>query len=139
MSTTVENVVAKTPDVEIDPKSAAEKVTNGAAKEGSHENGTKATAGAEEEAKQENVQEQVVKKEVPLQLEPKSGVSFAVELDDGKQLFAAGLRKKSMFGVGIKVYGFGTILWTFVLIFSLSLTVCTCIVTLRCPNCRDVY
>ncbi|KAL1812280.1 hypothetical protein DCAR_0624487 [Daucus carota subsp. sativus] len=107
MSTTVENVVAKTPDVEIDPKSAAEKVTNGAAKEGSHENGTKATAGAEEEAKQENVQEQVVKKEVPLQLEPKSGVSFAVELDDGKQLFAAGLRKKSMFGVGIKVYGFG--------------------------------
>lgn len=112
MSTAVDDVVAKTQDVEIDRKSAVasnENTTNGTAKEGNHENGTKAEAGAEEEAKQEKVQEQMVKKEVPLQLEPKSGVSFPVELDDGKQLFAAGLRKKSMFGVGIKVYGFGMI------------------------------
>lgn len=103
MSTTVEDVVAKTQDVQIDPKSGGatnENIMNGTAK-----------AGAEEEAKQQGeVQEQMVKKEVLLQLEPKSGVSFPVELDDGKQLFAAGLRKKSMFGVGIKVYGFGMIL-----------------------------
>lgn len=110
MSTTVEDVVAKTQDVEIDPKSAVASNENVTAKEGNHENGTKAKKGAEEEAKQEKVEEQMVKKEVPLQLEPKSGVSFPVELDDGKQLFAAGLRKKSMFGVGIKVYGFGMIL-----------------------------
>lgn len=113
MSTTVEDVVAKTRDVEIDPKrdvASNDKITNGTAKEGNHDNGTKAKQGAEEEAKQEKAQEQMVKKEVPLQLEPKSGVSFPVELDDGKQLFAAGLRKKSMFGVGIKVYGFGMIL-----------------------------
>ncbi|KAF7129412.1 hypothetical protein RHSIM_Rhsim10G0015500 [Rhododendron simsii] len=39
--------------------------------------------------------------------EPKTGVSFPVKLDDGKQLNAVGIRKKSMLGIGIKIYGFG--------------------------------
>uniref|UniRef100_A0A5B7AZP9 Putative CHI protein n=1 Tax=Davidia involucrata TaxID=16924 RepID=A0A5B7AZP9_DAVIN len=47
------------------------------------------------------------KEEVPVEIEPKTGVSFPVKLDDGKQLNAVGLRKKSMFGLGIKIYGFG--------------------------------
>lgn len=40
-------------------------------------------------------------------MEPKTGVSFPVKLDDGQQLNCVGLRKKSMLGVGIKIYGFG--------------------------------
>ncbi|XP_012445138.1 chalcone isomerase-like protein 1 [Gossypium raimondii] len=40
-------------------------------------------------------------------VEPKTGVSFPVKLDDGKQLNCVGLRKKSMFGLGIKVYSYG--------------------------------
>ncbi|MBA0675554.1 hypothetical protein Goari_017092 [Gossypium aridum] len=39
-------------------------------------------------------------------VEPKTGVSFPVKLDDGKQLNCVGLRKKSMFGLGIKVYSY---------------------------------
>ncbi|MBA0758647.1 hypothetical protein Gotri_021626 [Gossypium trilobum] len=41
-------------------------------------------------------------------VEPKTGVSFPVKLDDGKQLNCVGLRKKSIFGLGIKVYSYGT-------------------------------
>ncbi|TYI20783.1 hypothetical protein ES332_A07G260600v1 [Gossypium tomentosum] len=40
-------------------------------------------------------------------VEPKTGVSFPVKLDDGKQLNCVGLRKKSMLGCGIKVYSYG--------------------------------
>ncbi|KAB2075751.1 hypothetical protein ES319_A07G242700v1 [Gossypium barbadense] len=40
-------------------------------------------------------------------VEPKTGVSFPVKLDDGKQLNCVGLRKKSMLGFGIKVYSYG--------------------------------
>ncbi|KAH1128730.1 hypothetical protein J1N35_000108 [Gossypium stocksii] len=35
-------------------------------------------------------------------VEPKTGVSFPVKLDDGKQLNCVGLRKKSMLGLDIK-------------------------------------
>ncbi|XVE67859.1 hypothetical protein DITRI_Ditri09bG0021600 [Diplodiscus trichospermus] len=42
-----------------------------------------------------------------VEIEPKTGVSFPVKLDDGKQLNSVGLRKKSMLGMGIKIYGFG--------------------------------
>ncbi|KAJ8775250.1 hypothetical protein K2173_020254 [Erythroxylum novogranatense] len=45
--------------------------------------------------------------EVAVEVEPKTGVSFPVKLDDGKQLISVGLRKKSMLGLGIKIYGFG--------------------------------
>ncbi|ONI19704.1 hypothetical protein PRUPE_3G292900, partial [Prunus persica] len=54
--------------------------------------------GQEEEAKKE---------EVAVEIEPKTGVSFPFKLDDGKQLGCVGLRKKSMLGIGIKIYGFG--------------------------------
>ncbi|KAK8607274.1 hypothetical protein V6N13_053016 [Hibiscus sabdariffa] len=45
--------------------------------------------------------------EVAVEVEPKTGVSFPVKLDDGKQLNCVGVRKKSMLGLGIKIYGFG--------------------------------
>ncbi|KAF5197716.1 Fatty-acid-binding protein [Thalictrum thalictroides] len=45
--------------------------------------------------------------EVAKEVEPKSGVSFPVKLADGKQLQAVGLRKKSLFGLGVKIYSFG--------------------------------
>ncbi|CAN4081732.1 unnamed protein product [Withania somnifera] len=44
--------------------------------------------------------------EVPVEVEPKTVVSFAVKLENRKQLKAVGLRKKSMLGMGIKIYGF---------------------------------
>lgn len=45
--------------------------------------------------------------EVAMEIEPKTGLSFPVKLDDGKQLTCVGLRKRSMLGIGIKIYGFG--------------------------------
>ncbi|BFG26968.1 hypothetical protein CerSpe_132420 [Prunus speciosa] len=45
--------------------------------------------------------------EVAVEIEPKTGVSFPFKLDDGKQLGCVGLGKKSMLGMGIKIYGFG--------------------------------
>lgn len=53
-----------------------------------------------EEKKEEKVQ---------LEIEPKTGISFPVKLDDGKQLNAVGLRKKSMLGIGLKIYSFGMV------------------------------
>ncbi|XAR52571.1 hypothetical protein NMG60_11020714 [Bertholletia excelsa] len=47
------------------------------------------------------------KEEVQVEVEPKTGISFPTKLDDGKQLNAVGLRKKSLFGIGMKIYGFG--------------------------------
>ncbi|CAI0454983.1 unnamed protein product [Linum tenue] len=45
--------------------------------------------------------------EVAVEVEPKTGISFPVKLADGKELMTVGLRKKSMLGMGIKIYGFG--------------------------------
>ncbi|XXG49424.1 hypothetical protein AAC387_Pa02g3614 [Persea americana] len=45
--------------------------------------------------------------EVATEIEPKTGVSFPTKLDDGKLLYSVGLRKKSVLGLGIKIYGFG--------------------------------
>lgn len=44
---------------------------------------------------------------VGVEVEPRTGISFPVRLEDGKQLNSLGLRKKSMLGVGLKIYGFG--------------------------------
>ncbi|XP_034208420.1 fatty-acid-binding protein 1-like [Prunus dulcis] len=52
-------------------------------------------------------EEEAKKEEVAVEIEPKTGVSFPFKLDDGKQLGCVGLRKKSMLGIGIKIYGFG--------------------------------
>ncbi|XP_062105660.1 chalcone isomerase-like protein 1 [Humulus lupulus] len=40
-------------------------------------------------------------------IEPNTGIAFPVRLDDGKSLNSIGLRKKSILGMGIKVFGFG--------------------------------
>ncbi|XP_051140534.1 chalcone isomerase-like protein 1 [Andrographis paniculata] len=55
----------------------------------------------------ENEKEEQTKEDVPVEVEAKTGVSFPVVLDDAKQLTAVGLRKKSMLGLGIKIYAFG--------------------------------
>ncbi|XP_068664540.1 chalcone isomerase-like protein 1 [Aristolochia californica] len=70
----------------------------------------------EEEAKEglekeENVHAASASKEgkevVGRETEPKTGVSFPVKLEDGKQLNAVGMRKKSVLGLGVKIYAFG--------------------------------
>ncbi|KAI3474924.1 hypothetical protein Pfo_030235 [Paulownia fortunei] len=62
----------------------------------------------EEKTEQEEPTKHAMKEEdVPVECEPKTGVAFPVTLGDGKQLNAVGMRKKSMLGLGIKIYGFG--------------------------------
>ncbi|WCJ21157.1 Chalcone isomerase-like protein 1 [Euphorbia peplus] len=51
--------------------------------------------------------EMVKQEQVPVEVEPKTGISFPVKLNYGKQLLSVGLRKKSMLGMGIKIYAFG--------------------------------
>nr|AFN42529.1 chalcone isomerase-like protein [Cannabis sativa] len=46
-------------------------------------------------------------KEEAVQVEPKTGISFPVKLDDGKILYCVGYNKKSLLGLSIKAYGFG--------------------------------
>ncbi|KAK3183646.1 hypothetical protein Dsin_030932 [Dipteronia sinensis] len=101
METTVEEVTAKVESLVVHDKAdngnlAKEKVNC--------ESGTKAGAAATAEQTNEKVHEE---KEVAVEVEPKTGVSFPVKLDDGKQLICVGLRKKSMLGIGIKIYAFG--------------------------------
>ncbi|XP_015383188.2 chalcone isomerase-like protein 1 isoform X2 [Citrus sinensis] len=52
------------------------------------------------------VRKEEAKEDIAVEVEPKTGVSFPVKLNDGKQLNCVGLRKKSMLGLGIKIYGF---------------------------------
>ncbi|KAI3784682.1 hypothetical protein L1987_43785 [Smallanthus sonchifolius] len=42
-----------------------------------------------------------------VEVEQKTGVSFPLELSDGKELKAVGVRKKSVLGLPIKIYSFG--------------------------------
>ncbi|KAK3033084.1 hypothetical protein RJ639_035710, partial [Escallonia herrerae] len=115
MPTIVEDVIAKTQVADIDSPPKEEKLNGKERDVSSVETQTKA---AQEEQENKKVQEskaidgkephrEAEKEEVPVQVEPKTGVSFPIRLDDGKQLKAAGLRKKSMLGLGIKIYGFG--------------------------------
>lgn len=127
-TTTIDEVIAKTQTIEIDPKTGvASKTQNGVEKENGVDalkeaaNGNAGKDGVEckngakavqepkkEEANGEKVEvngDQV--EEVAVEVEPKTGVSFPVKLDDGKMLNCVGLRKKSMLGIGIKIYGFG--------------------------------
>ncbi|GMN42598.1 hypothetical protein TIFTF001_011811 [Ficus carica] len=132
-TTTVDEVIAKTETIEIDPKTGvASKTQNGVEKENGVdalkeaangnagkdgvecENGAKAVQepkkeeanGEKVEVNGDQVKEEKVE-EVAVEVEPKTGVSFPVKLDDGKMLNCVGLRKKSMLGIGIKIYGFG--------------------------------
>ncbi|KAJ0053391.1 hypothetical protein Pint_02822 [Pistacia integerrima] len=89
MTTTTEDVIAKTQMLAMDENLEKEKANC--------ENGATA-AQQETNGKAE---------EVAMEVEPNAGVSFPVKLDDGKQLNSVGLRKKSMLGIGIKIYGYG--------------------------------
>nr|AEN83505.1 chalcone isomerase [Solanum tuberosum] len=123
MPTTMEDVTAKIDAVEIDPKSGLalkEKAIEGELKttETTQEKTNEAKSDPEKEPNGATFKEE----EVPVEVEPKTGVSFPVKLEDGKQLKAVGLRKKSMLGMGIKIYGFGNTplniyLLTYVLIY----------------------
>lgn len=121
--TTVDDVISKRMMVEIepkdgtDPKGKEEEMGNEtepirppindaekeklAAQQG--KDPTDKEVSEEKEAKCEDREKQ----EVPVEVEPRTGVSFPIKLEDGKQLTAIGLRKKSMLGMGIKVYAFG--------------------------------
>ncbi|KAK9271716.1 hypothetical protein L1049_002079 [Liquidambar formosana] len=124
MATTVEDVIAKTETVEIDPKAQTLKAENVIANGEKAKENVNCENGKEAAEKNERVQEEkeaagkepdtaVVlkeeekKEEVAVEIEPKTGVSFPVKLDDGKHLNSVGLRKKSMCGMGIKIYSFG--------------------------------
>ncbi|KAM7279641.1 hypothetical protein ACFE04_006775 [Oxalis oulophora] len=49
----------------------------------------------------------VEEEKIPVEVEPKTGISFPIKMSDGKQLNCVGMRKKSMFGLSLKIYGFG--------------------------------
>ncbi|KAK9117302.1 hypothetical protein Sjap_016249 [Stephania japonica] len=44
---------------------------------------------------------------IRVETEAKTGVSFPIKLSDGKMLSSTGARKKTIMGLGIKIYGFG--------------------------------
>lgn len=60
-----------------------------------------------EEKRVAELRDEAEKEEVAVEVEPKSGVSFQVKLDDGKQLGCVGLRRKQALGMSLKIYGFG--------------------------------
>lgn len=121
MPTSVNEVVEKTEMLELDHASgAALKSTvkdsgNGISmhpKFPENEKGDKKMDGESKEKSDEkeeaNTKEELTKEDVPVEVEAKTGVSFPVVLGDGMRLNTVGLRKKSMLGLGIKIYGFGT-------------------------------
>ncbi|KAL2523295.1 Fatty-acid-binding protein 1 [Forsythia ovata] len=107
MPTTVEDVTAKAEMVESEPKSGvALKSTTVDHKDNDAEpNGD----GCMEKEGEENKKDEAKVDEVPVpdEVETKTGISFPGKLYDGKLLKAVGLRKKSMLGMGIKIYAFG--------------------------------
>lgn len=126
MATTVEDVIAKAEMVEIEPKTGValkpqllkEEKVNGtepkpmngvkADEVGKNEGVPEEKAEARKEAANGGVpKDEGKKEEVAVEIEPKTGVSFPVKVEDGKQLNAVGLRKKAILGLGIKIYGFG--------------------------------
>lgn len=124
----MDDIISKAEMIEIEPKTGvamkAETPTEERGLHGNDHNGEKSAEEpkyetVEEEEKQNGekqpiggeVRKEEEKKEdkVEFETEPKTGVSFPVKLDDGKQLNAVGMRKKSMLGIGVKIYGFGII------------------------------
>ncbi|XP_028118698.1 fatty-acid-binding protein 1-like [Camellia sinensis] len=110
MATTAEEVIANTDMVEIEPKTGV--ALKPQTPQDEKANSTTMPKIANSETQNEAVQkdwpkDETKKEEVPVETEPKTGVTFSVKLDDGKQLNTVGSRKKSMLGMGIKIYGFG--------------------------------
>ncbi|KAK6155227.1 hypothetical protein DH2020_009475 [Rehmannia glutinosa] len=123
MPTTVNDVAEKTEMLEIDPKSGV--ALRATMKDNGTETEPKSTDNEQEkeklevetenksDQKEDNIEQQeptkqdIKEEDVPVESESKTGVTFPVKLADGKQLNAVGLRKKSMLGLGIKIYAFG--------------------------------
>ncbi|XP_058093708.1 chalcone isomerase-like protein 1 [Magnolia sinica] len=62
----------------------------------------------EEKAAEIAPKEELVEEEkIPTEVEPKTGVAFPTKLHDGKRLKSVGMRKKSILGLGVKIYAFG--------------------------------
>ncbi|KAF7129633.1 hypothetical protein RHSIM_Rhsim10G0016600 [Rhododendron simsii] len=124
-TSTMDDVISKAEMIEIEPTTGVaikgetrkeEKGLNATDHNGEKSAEEPKTETAEEEMR--NTGKQPIDGDVPkeeekkdekgeFETEPKTGVSFPVKLDDGKQLNAVGIRKKSMLGIGIKIYGFG--------------------------------
>ncbi|CAI9758570.1 unnamed protein product [Fraxinus pennsylvanica] len=111
MPTTVEDVTAKAEMLEIEPKSGVDlKPTVVDHKDNEAEPKVELNGdGSVEKEGEENKKNEAKVDEVsvPDEVETKTGISFPGKLDDGKLLKAVGLRKKSMLGMGIKIYAFG--------------------------------
>ncbi|CAA3014164.1 fatty-acid-binding 1-like [Olea europaea subsp. europaea] len=111
MPTTVEDVTAKAEMLEIEPKSGVDlKPTVVDHKDNEAEPKIELNGdGSVEKKGEENKKNKAKVDEVPVpdEVETKTGISFPGKLDDGKLLKAVGLRKKSMLGMGIKIYAFG--------------------------------
>ncbi|KAL8471246.1 hypothetical protein ACS0TY_028156 [Phlomoides rotata] len=108
MPTTVNDVTQKTEMLEIDAKSveALKSTTN--EQQNEKMEGDAGDKSVEKEVQKEATKDGVKEENVvPVEVEPKTGMSFPVVLEDGKRLNAVGMRKKSMLGLGIKIYGFG--------------------------------
>lgn len=114
MSTTVHHdAIEKTEMSDTDPKRgvalcpATNGEGNGQAKVKPEGEEDEKPVGKEAKIEQEQLTIQAMREEdVPVELEPKTGISFPVVVA-GKQLNSVGLRKKSVFGISIKIYGFG--------------------------------
>ncbi|XP_022886735.1 fatty-acid-binding protein 1-like [Olea europaea var. sylvestris] len=103
MPTTVEDVTTKAEMVETEPKSGvAINSTVVHHKDNEAEPKVEPNSSVKKEG-EENKKDEAKADEV----EAKTGISFPGKLDDGKLLKAVGLRKKSMLGMGIKIYAFG--------------------------------
>ncbi|CAI9111467.1 OLC1v1011692C1 [Oldenlandia corymbosa var. corymbosa] len=113
-TTTVDEVTAKleTTAVEAQKATMKEQAAGNEAAETEPpkekmEESTHQEAVEEEKQKNQTIVEEEEDGEIPVEVETKTGVSFPIRLEDKKQLKAVGLRKKSMLGVGIKIYAFG--------------------------------
>ncbi|KAI8018777.1 putative pentatricopeptide repeat-containing protein [Camellia lanceoleosa] len=107
MATTAEEVIANTDMVEIEPKIGVALKPQTPQDEKANGTTMPKIANKNETVQKDRPKDETKKEEVPVETEPKTGVTFSVKLDDGKQLNAVGLRKKSILGMGIKIYGFG--------------------------------
>jgi hypothetical protein len=61
------------------------------------------------------------------EVEPKTGISFQLKLDDGKQLGSAGLRTKYALGMNLKIYAYGNFFF-----FLVTFFICTLCFSLPC-------
>ncbi|CAI9752620.1 unnamed protein product [Fraxinus pennsylvanica] len=103
MPTTVEDVTAKAEMVAM-KSTVVDHKDNEAEPKVDHNRDSSVEKEVQENKKDEAKEDEVP---VPDEIEAKTGISFPGKLDNGKLLKAVGLRKKSMLGMGIKIYAFG--------------------------------